>query len=131
MPVSAPRPCKHSGCGQLVRDGSGYCLAHQADRQINRFGDDRRGSSTERGYGADWRKRRESIMRRDYGLCQPCKAAGRLTVATQVDHKMSKAAARRLGWTAAQIEADENLQAICKACHDAKTAKEAARGRGA
>lgn len=122
MPISASRPCKHPGCGQLVRDGSGYCAAHQADRQINRFGDVRRGSSTARGYGADWRKRRDSIMQRDCGLCQPCKAGGRITPATAVDHIVPKAA----GGT----DVESNLQAICKACHDAKTAREAVKGRG-
>jgi 5-methylcytosine-specific restriction enzyme A len=122
MPSTSPRPCKHPGCGHLVRDGSGYCAAHQGDRKINRFADERRGSSTERGYGAEWRKRRERIMQRDCGLCQPCRNAGRVTVATAVDHIVPKAE----GGT----EEDGNLQAICKPCHDTKTAREAAKGRG-
>lgn len=44
MPTLAPRPCKHPGCGQLVRDGSGYCQAHQADKKNGRFADHRRAS---------------------------------------------------------------------------------------
>ena len=28
MPIAAPRPCSHPGCGALVRDGSGRCARH-------------------------------------------------------------------------------------------------------
>ncbi|MCC7269314.1 MAG: HNH endonuclease [Rhodocyclaceae bacterium] len=122
MPNAAPRPCRHPGCGQLVRDGSGYCHAHQSDRRKNRFGDDRRGSASERGYGNAWAKLRSRIMQRDCGLCQPCLKAGRVTPARQVDHVISKAE----GGT----DDEDNLQAICMACHKAKTAREAAQGRG-
>ncbi len=62
-------------------------------------------------------------MQRDCGLCQPCQQAGRVTVATQVDHIVPKA----LGGT----DDEPNLQAICSACHKAKTAREATHGRGA
>lgn len=123
MPTAAPRPCRHAGCGVLVRDGSGYCVTHAADKLINRFGDDRRGTAASRGYGHKWVKLRALIMARDLGLCQPCRAAGRVTKATQVDHILAKAS----GGT----DAEGNLQAICHACHRAKTGREAAKGRGA
>lgn len=122
MPVAAARPCRHVGCGALVRDGSGYCPSHQADKHINRFGDDRRGSASERGYGYAWTIQRARILRRDCGLCQPCQQAGRVSPARQVDHIVPKAD----GGT----DDDSNLQAICLACHQVKTAREAARGRG-
>jgi 5-methylcytosine-specific restriction enzyme A len=121
MPYQAARPCRHVGCGALVRDGSGYCQAHQADRKAGRFADDRRGTASERGYGSAWKKLRDIVMRRDCGLCQTCKQAGRITVAVQVDHIVPKAE----GGT----DAEDNLQAICKACHTSKTAAEAAKGR--
>lgn len=123
MPNSPPRPCRHSGCGQLVRDGSGYCPAHQADKKAGRFADHRRGSSSERGYGATWQKMRIRVMQRDSGLCQSCLAAGRVIVATEVDHIIPKFE----GGT----DADDNLQAICVACHKAKTAAESLRAKGA
>lgn len=80
-----------------------------------------RGSSTERGYGGRWRKLRDRIMRRDKGLCQPCLAVGRVMPAVAVDHIVPKAE----GGT----DADENLQAICKACHKRKTENESRRAR--
>ena len=104
------------GCSQLVRDGSGYCAAHQSDRSIGKFADERRGSRQSRGYGAEWEQTRKRILSRDKGLCQVCKADGRLRPAKQVDHKVPKAE----GGT----EDDDNLQAICSDCHKAKTAKE-------
>lgn len=122
MPVSAPRPCKHPGCGQLVRDGLGYCEPHKSERNANKFADERRGSRQERGYGAEWERTRKRILRRDKGLCQPCLKAGRPRPAKQVDHKVPKFE----GGT----DDDNNLQAICITCHQAKTAEEARRGRG-
>ncbi len=120
--MAAPRPCRHAGCHALVRDGSGYCPAHQADKKAGRFADPRRGSSSERGYGAPWRKLRDRVMRRDCGLCQPCKDAGRVTPATHVDHIAPKCE----GGT----DDESNLRAICTACHKAKTASEAQRAKG-
>ncbi len=122
MPNAAARPCRHPGCGALVRDGSGYCPAHLRDTRINRFGDDRRGSATERGYGSAWTKSRNRILQRDCGLCQPCRQAGLVTPARQVDHIVPK--------TAGGTDDESNLQAICVQCHKAKTAREAAQGRG-
>lgn len=122
MPTAAPKPCKHAGCGQLVRDGSGYCQKHRDDRSTGKFGDDRRGSRQERGYGAEWERTRKRILRRDKGLCQPCLKQGRPRPAKQVDHILPKFE----GGT----DDDGNLQAICVGCHQDKTAGEAKRARG-
>ena len=59
-------------------------------------------------------------MQRDMGVCQPCTKLGQLTVAYAVDHIKPKAE----GGT----DDLANLQAICRACHAAKTASEARRG---
>jgi 5-methylcytosine-specific restriction protein A len=61
------------------------------------------------------------IMTRDAGLCQPCQAAGRVTIAAQVDHIVPKAR----GGT----DDPGNLQAICRQCHQAKTDREKNEGR--
>ncbi len=122
MPSAAARPCRHVGCPQLVRDGSGYCVAHQKDKAANRFGDENRASASARGYGVEWRKTRARIMKRDAGLCQSCLKDGHVTPATQVDHIVSK----RQGGT----DDEANLQALCDGCHRFKTAREALRGRG-
>lgn len=79
-------------------------------------------SRHERGYGAEWVKTRTRIMKRDNHLCQPCLTKGRPTPATEVDHVKPKAQ----GGT----EDDDNLQAICHACHVEKTEAEAARAQG-
>ena len=60
---------------------------------------------------------RERILQRDGYLCQPCLRTGRPTPATQVDHIIPKAKGG--------ADDDDNLQAICGPCHDAKTAREA------
>lgn len=122
MPIAAPKPCRRTGCGKLVRDGTGFCQEHQADRKIGTFADPSRGTRQQRGYGAKWDKTRARILSRDNGLCQPCLKAGQVTTARQVDHVVPKA----FGGS----EDDTNLQAICKPCHQAKTAREATAARG-
>ena len=121
MPVAAARPCRHPGCGTLVRDGSGYCQAHQADRKLGTFADPRRGSRHQRGYGSQWDKERKRILDRDAGLCQPCLKAGQVRIAGQVDHIVPK--------SEGGSDEDDNLQSICKACHQAKTATESQRAK--
>lgn len=69
-------------------------------------------------------------MRRDGGLCQVCKQAGRVTLATEVDHIVGKAQAARMGWSRHKVDEHGNLRAICKACHQAKTAREHTKQRG-
>ena len=74
------------------------------------------GSRHERGYDYRWTKRREQVLRRDDGLCVPCRIKGRPTAATEVDHIIPKS----------QDGTDDydNLQSICTSCHKAKTAQE-------
>ena len=114
---AAPKPCSQPGCGVLVRDGSSRCPKHP---KANSFADKKRGNRHERGYGTAWSKLRELVLKRDQGLCQPCAATGRVTLAKEVDHKVPKAE----GGT----DDESNLQGICHACHLTKTAAEAKRG---
>jgi 5-methylcytosine-specific restriction protein A len=92
--------------------------------------DQQRGNRHERGYGYAWEKRRVKILQRDSGLCQPHLELGITAIGTQVDHKVSKAEARALGWTNEQIEDEANLQTICDECHRDKTARESRKGGG-
>ena len=80
-----------------------------------------------RGYGSEWIKTRERILKRDHGICQPCFKLGKMHTGTHVDHIKSKAEAKRLGWTHEQIESDDNLQTINEECHAIKTAAEQGR----
>lgn len=115
MPSAAPKPCGY--CGVLVRTGGSRCQQHLF---VGKFGDDRRGTRHERGYGSEWDRKRQEILKRDNGLCCPCRRAARVTIGREVDHVVPKAR----GGT----DDDGNLQTICRACHKAKTAAEA-RGR--
>lgn len=75
-----------------------------------------RTSRHQRGYGTHWDKTRKRILGRDKYLCQPCLRASMITPASQVDHIKPKAQ----GGT----DDEDNLQSICKSCHDLKTIKE-------
>jgi 5-methylcytosine-specific restriction protein A len=79
-------------------------------------------SRQSRGYGRAWDIKRLQILRRDKYLCQcrHCKAEGRITPASEVDHIVSKAEAKRLGWSDERTESDSNLQSINHDCHERK-----------
>lgn len=83
-------------------------------------------SRHERGYGKEWDKLRLRVLDRDMHLCQcsRCKASGRTTLASEVDHVVPKAKARRAGWSNAQMDSMSNLQAINRDCHKIKTTEE-------
>lgn len=81
-------------------------------------------SSKDRGYGIEWQRKREQVMRRDKGLCMVCLGKGFVTAATEVDHITGRAEGKRKKVPPAQLESLLNLQAICKECHAIKTAKE-------
>jgi 5-methylcytosine-specific restriction protein A len=69
-----------------------------------------------RGYGTEWNKLRLRILERDKYLCQSCLRTGRVTAANIVDHIKPKAQ----GGT----DDEENLEAICRPCHDDKTVRD-------
>lgn len=81
-------------------------------------------SRQQRGYGAAWDRLRKQILERDNYLCQCDQCEGgvkRVTSASEVDHKVSKAKAKQLGWTTDQIDSTDNLRAINSECHKRKT----------
>lgn len=78
---------------------------------------------TNRTRGHKWMRIREAILTRDCGLCVPCKAKGKLTIATEVDHILQLAD----GGT----DDHSNLQSICHNCHADKTARENGKKRKA
>ena len=99
----------------------GYCEAHK--KESVGWNKTTRTSRHERGYGAQWDKIRIEVLKRDYGLCQPCMKVGRIHLAQEVDHIISKAE----GGT----DDMDNLQAIATECHRVKTAADRkARGAG-
>jgi 5-methylcytosine-specific restriction enzyme A len=99
----------------LVGDGSGYCRPHrQVARQQQ---DERRGTAAERGYDSRWRKVRAGFLR-SHPLCARCEQDGVTTAATVVDHIVAHRGDRAKFWD------HDNWQALCKHCHDRKTATE-------
>ncbi|WP_352338263.1 HNH endonuclease [Psychrobacter sp. 16-MNA-CIBAN-0192] len=109
-------PCRSHRCPNLVKSRlmKGYCDDHSDQR--GSWGNRRKGSTTERGYGHAWRKLREEVLRRDGYLCVSCSKSGRHVPATDVDHILNKASGG----------SDElsNLQSLCSKCHRTKTANE-------
>lgn len=73
--------------------------------------DDRRGTAHERGYNARWRKARATFLRRN-PLCVECGKPALI-----VDHIVPHRGDSTLFWDT------ENWAAMCKACHDKKTAR--------
>jgi 5-methylcytosine-specific restriction enzyme A len=107
-PWSAPKHCPRCGTHP---PGVTRCpkTAREYDKQ--------RGTPTERGYDADWRKLRASWLR-EHPLCEPCQKRGLVVPASHVDHVQSirEAPERRLDPT--------NLRSCCASCHMSKTASQ-------
>lgn len=76
-----------------------------------------RGTAHERGYTSAWAKARAAYLSA-HPLCVVHRAQGALVAATVVDHKVPHRGDKTLFW------ASGNWQALCKSCHDRKTATE-------
>jgi 5-methylcytosine-specific restriction protein A len=114
MPIAAPRPCSHPGCGVLVRDGTGRCAKHPKPAWS------KPANATKRVTGRKLQALRADLFMRK-PLCEECERHGRVTLVTQRDHRVPLA----------EGGADDasNEQALCKPCHEAKSLQEALRGR--
>jgi len=75
-------------------------------------------TAVERTRGRAWMEKRDFILTRDCGICQMCQRAGRLRLASEVDHKTPL-------W-AGGTDDDRNLWSLCRSCHEEKTSQEAA-----
>jgi len=113
MPKKPLHPCGHVGCPELTRDP--YCPKHT--KEVKQRYDKDRPNATERGYNYRWQKARRYFLKK-HPLCEICKAEGRLTAATVVDHIIPHRGDKRLFWN------KDNWQALCKRCHDIKTVRE-------
>lgn len=117
MPERPLRPCQSPGCGVL---GKGtYCEAHgqQRQRERHRAHDQRRGSSTARGYDYAWQRLRLRKLKTD-PLCAFHLERRETVLAQVVDHikTIAEAPELRLVWG--------NLRSLCKPCHDKRTLSE-------
>jgi 5-methylcytosine-specific restriction protein A len=114
MPKAAPKPCNYPGCGVLVRDGSSRCIKHQREVWA------KPPTAAKRVTGRRLQALRQTLFSSN-PLCVECERLGRVTLATQRDHIKPLAEGG--------IDADSNVQGLCRACHEAKSLAEAQRGR--
>ena len=110
MPTSAPTACSTAGC-------AAYSAYRGKCKTCNTSQDAARGTATERGYDAAWRRLRSVVLMQE-PLCRECSKRGTYIPATDVDHIVPNATEphRRLD--------SSNLQPLCKRCHSRKTAME-------
>lgn len=118
MPDRAPHACP--GCGATTSE-KGRCANCRSAR--NRAIDERRGSSAERGYDADWKRVRDSFLATN-PLCAFCHERNVVTLAEVVDHIVPIAQSPR-----DRLD-PRNLRSLCKMHHDQHTATEQSFGRG-
>ena len=118
--------CKHPGCRRSVPRGVDFCGHHKSDAEkhaaaARKAREARRtafkGSSAKRGYGYRWQKLRNRFIAQ-HPFCEQCMKQGRLTIATDIDHIKPHRGDPIL------LFDEENLQALCHACHSRKTASE-------
>lgn len=123
MPYKPPRQCRTPACAEVTRHPSGYCDKHEEYRNaVKREYEKHRLSAAIRGYDRTWRKYRKAFLRKN-PLCKQCEAEGRITSATVVDHIQDHKGDPDLFWDRS------NHQALCKRCHDRKTAEASGFGR--
>lgn len=79
--------------------------------------EEKRLSSRQRGYSSRW-DRASRAYRAEHPLCRACEGLGRVTPSQVVDHIKPHRGDMELFWDRG------NWQALCKRCHDIKTATE-------
>ena len=101
----------------MLLRGNSRCEKHQnVNRQLH---DQNRESASKRGYGHKWRKARETFLAiEENSYCAHCGADGVLAVELVVDHIVPHRGDKSLFWNR------RNWQALCKSCHNKKTARE-------
>lgn len=117
MPKAPLRQCAVTGCPGMAAPGSSRCEDH--GRQQQQLYDADRGTSTERGYDARWRRARASYLRL-HPLCVECERQGSSRAATVVDHITPHKGDQDLFWNTM------NWQPLCAEHHNAKSARERA-----
>ena len=111
MPTKAKVPCGYPGCPMLVPANTGKRCDEHRVLERRRY-DQSRGTTAQRGYGARWQKLRKWYVARHPLCAHPDCGA----IATEVDHIIPRAKGG--------LDAEDNLQGLCKRHHSAKTSRE-------
>lgn len=123
MPDRIWKQCKVAGCSGLTRgkycDKHAHLEAQDKCKMQSRYNRTARDPEAQAFYESpEWRKLRVLHLKRN-PLCEKCFADGKITAAVIVDHKVGiKDGGGRLD--------GENLQSLCRSCHNKKTAQERA-----
>lgn len=124
MPSLPKRLCHESGCMEYAIPGDSRCAKHieayrERMRERGRRADHNRDDTVRRLYRTErWRELRAWQLRRE-PFCAECEASGfHNIIAEVVDHITP-----HRGNPALFFDPD-NLQSLCKSCHDSKTARE-------
>jgi len=106
------KPCRYNGCPELTSER--YCEKHrkEIDGSYNKSS-----RPFKHLYNTSrWRRQREQYLI-EHPFCEECKRNGVLTASAIVDHIKAHKGNEELFWK------KSNWQALCKECHDRKTAK--------
>ena len=90
---------------------------YKGKSESKRIADQSRPTAHQRGYTIRWHRASKAYLARN-PLCVRCMKRGEYTAATVTDHIKPHKGDRDLFWNEA------NWQALCKRCHDKKTATE-------
>ena len=102
------RYCAAYPCARIAVPGSAYCQDHQPPPAVKQADDFY--------LSPPWRRFREWFVRR-HPLCEMCEREGRTERTVIVDH------IRELKDGGARYD-EGNVQSLCRACHNKKTAQE-------
>ncbi len=112
MKLKGPqRICLHPGCNQLVSTQERYCPKHKHKHKM----DANRPNSYRRGYTKAWQRYRTQYLA-EHPVCVMCLKQGQIREAIVVDHIVPHKGDMKRFWDRS------NHQALCKRCHDKKTA---------
>ena len=103
--------CNKPGCCRLTTGT--YCEVHKSERTHR----DNRPNAYRRGYNSAWQKASKAYLIK-HPYCAECLKSDIHTPATVVDHIKPHKGNKDLFWDSS------NWQALCKHCHDRKTATE-------
>ena len=112
MSLRPKKPCTKLGCTNLTSDGSSRCELHKTVERTRTRNNDHTAM-----YNYQWKKIRARYLKEN-PLCVYCMKEGRVEPANVVDHIKPHKGEKDVFWDFM------NWQALCKPCHDSKTATE-------